>query len=91
MFHETAYSVFVRERLLPCRVAVGSVGLYRVLTRITCIQPLTRSSLTFPASSFFSESRVVVFCFLFLFFFSFPPCVLSFLLAISYPLNSLID
>ena len=26
MFHETAHSVFVRERLLPCRVAVGSVG-----------------------------------------------------------------
>ena len=61
MFHETAHSVFVRERLLPGRVAVGSVGLYRVLTRITCIQPLTRSSLTFPASSFFSESRVIVF------------------------------
>ena len=58
MFHETAHSVFVRERLLPCRVAVGSSGLYRV--RITCIQPLTRCSLTFPASSFFSESRVVV-------------------------------
>ena len=71
MFHETAHSVFVRERLLPCRVAVGSVGLYRVLTRITCINPLTRSSLTFPASSFFSESRVVVFLLavpLFLFF-----------------------
>ena len=61
MFHETAHSVFVRERLLPCRVAVGSSGLYRVsCTRITCIQPLTRCSLTFPASSFFSESRVVV-------------------------------
>ena len=71
MFHETAHSVFVRERLLPCRAAVGSVGLYRVLTRITCINPLTRSSLTFPASSFFSESRVVVFLLavpLFLFF-----------------------
>ena len=30
-------------------------------------------------------------CLLFLFFFSFPPCVLSFLLAISYPLDSLPD
>ena len=30
MFHETVHSVFVRERLLPCRVAVGSSGLYRV-------------------------------------------------------------
>ena len=26
MFNETAHSVFVRERLLPCRVAVGSMG-----------------------------------------------------------------
>ena len=41
---------------------------------------------------FFSESRVVVvFCLLFLFFISFPPCVLSFVLAISYPLDSLPD
>ena len=48
--------------------------------------------LTFPVSSFFSESGVVVvFCLLFLFFFSFPPCVLSFLLAISYLLDSLPD
>ena len=83
-------------------------------TRITCIQPLSRCSLTFLAPSFFSESVVVVvfcccfccccwllllfFCFvfvvgfpLFLFPFSFPPCVLSFLLAISYPHDSLPD
>ena len=26
MFNETAHSVFVRERLLPCRVVVGSMG-----------------------------------------------------------------
>ena len=26
MFNEAAHSVFVRERLLPCRVVVGSVG-----------------------------------------------------------------
>ena len=26
MFNETAPSVFVRERLLPCRVVVGSMG-----------------------------------------------------------------
>ena len=25
MFNETAHSVFVRERLLPCRVVVGSI------------------------------------------------------------------
>ena len=31
-------------------------GLYRVSTRITCIQPLLRCSLTLHASSFFSES-----------------------------------
>ena len=30
MFYEIAHSVFVRERLLPCRVAVGSNGSYRV-------------------------------------------------------------
>ena len=26
MFNETAHSVIVRERLLPCRVVVGSMG-----------------------------------------------------------------
>ena len=90
MFHETAHSVFVRERLfaLPCYCRLKWVLL---CTRITCIQHLTCCSLTFPASSVFSESRVVVFCLLFLFFVSFPPCVLSFLLAISYPLDGLPD
>ena len=61
-------------------------------TRITCIQPLSRCSLTFLASSFFSESVVVVVflsfpllfhhAFFFLSFFLF----ISGLLAISYPL-----
>ena len=42
-------------------------------TRITCIQPLSRCSLTLLASSFFSESVVVVFS---PFSPSFSPCVL---------------
>ena len=37
-------------------------------TRVTCIQPLSRCSLKFLASSFFSESVVVLFFSLFLFF-----------------------
>ena len=78
-------SVFCPAVLLSAQVGC-------IVLRITCIQPLTRCSLTFSASSFFSESRVVVvFCLLFLFFVSFPPCVLSFLLARSYPLDSLPD
>ena len=50
-------------------------GFYRVLTRITCTQPLSRCWLTLLASSFFSENVVVVFS---LFYPSFSPCVLSF-------------
>ena len=55
-------------------------GLYRVLTRITCIQPLSRCSLTLLASSFFSES-VVVFS---LFYPSFSACVLFLFLCLVY-------
>ena len=64
----------VRERLLPCCVVVTAkwVG---SCTRITCIQPLSRCSLTLLASTFFSESVVV----LSLFPPSFSQCVLSFL------------
>ena len=60
----------VRERLLPCRVVVTAKWVVSC-TRITCIQPLSRCSLTLLASSFFSES-VVVFS---LFSPSFSPCV----------------
>ena len=85
MFNETAHSGVVRERLLPCRFVVTAKWIVSC-TRITCIQPLSRCSLTLFASSFFSES-VVVFS---LFSPSFSPCVLLFfifgLLAISYPL-----
>ena len=102
MFNETAHSAFVRERLLPCRVAVGSMG---------CI---VYTDYVYPA---FDPLLADISCLLFLFrkwffyficcssflFFSLPPlppppppppsrpCVLSFLLAISYPLVSLPD
>ena len=79
----------VREHLLPSRVVTAKWVVS--CTRITCIQPLSRCSLTLLTSSFFSES-VVVFS---LFSRSFSPCVLSFfifgLLAVSYPLVSLPD
>ena len=95
MFNETAHSFFVcgvvRQRLLPCRVVVTAKWVVSC-TRITCIQSLSRCSLTLLVSSFFSES-VVVFSH---FSPSFSPCVLFIffifgLLAISYPLASLPD
>ena len=63
MFNETSHSFFVgggvvRERLLPCRVVV-TVKWVVSCTRITCIQPLSRCSLTLLASSFLLESVVV--------------------------------
>ena len=63
----------VRERLLPCRAVVTAKWVVSC-TRTTCIQPLSRCSLTFLASSFFSESVVV----LSLFSPPFSPCVLFF-------------
>ena len=56
-------------------------GFYRVLTHITCIQPLSHCSLTLLASSFFLES-VVVFS---LFSPAFSPCILSFLPLVYWP------
>ena len=53
----------VRERLLPCRVLATAKWVVSC-TRITCIQPLSRCSLTLLAYSFFSKSVVVVFVFL---------------------------
>ena len=57
MFNETAHSVFVRKRLLPCRVVVGSMGcivytdyVYPVfvplLADISCLLFLFRKSLS---------------------------------------------
>ena len=73
----------VRERLLPCRVVVTAKWAVSC-TRITCIKPLPRYSLTLLASSFFSES-VVVFS---LFPPSFSPCVLSFLSLVYWPFRT---
>ena len=95
MFNETAHSVFVRERLLPCRVVVGSMGCIVYTDYVyPAFDPLLAdiSCLLFPFRKFF-----VLFCFVCssfffpFFFFAFPPCVLSFLLAISDPLVSLHD
>ena len=92
MFNETSHSFFVwgsGVSVCCCRVVTAKCVVS--CTRITCIQPLSRFSLTLLASSFFSES-VVVFS---LFPPSFSPCVLCFfifgLLATSYPLISLPD
>jgi len=79
----------VSERLLPCRVVVTAKWVVSC-TRITCIQPLSRCSLTLLASSFFSESVVVLS--LFPYFFTMRSFFFKFdLLAISYPLISLPD
>ena len=104
MFNETSHSFFmcgvVRERLLPCHVVVTAKWVVSC-TRITCIQPLSRCSLTLLASSFFSQSVVVVFSLFspsfspyvlfcsFLFFFFLLFLFIFGLLAISYPLVSL--
>ena len=74
----------VRERLLPCRVVVTAKWLGSCI-RVTCIQPLSRCSLTLLASSFFSESVAVVFS---LFFPSFSPCVLSVLSLAYWPFRT---
>ena len=73
---------------MPCRVVTAKWVVS--CTRITCIHPLSRFSLTLLASSFFSESVVVVFSLFppsyhhaFFLFFIFG------LLATSYPLVSL--
>ena len=71
----------VRERLLPCRVVVTAKWVVSC-TRITCVQPLSRCSLTLLASSFFLESVVVVFS---VFSPPFSPCVLSFLSLVYWP------
>ena len=93
MFNETSHSFFVgvvREYLLPCRVVVTAKWVVSC-TRITCIQPLSRCSLTLLASSFVSETVVVVFS-LFPFFFTMHSFFFIFgLLAIPYLLVSLPD
>ena len=82
MFNETSHSFFVWGHLLPCHVVTAKWVVS--CTRITCIQPLSRCSLTLLASSFFLE-RVVVFS---LFSPSFSPCVLSFLSLIYWPFRT---
>ena len=78
----------VRERLLLCRVVVTAKWVVSC-TRITCIQPLSRCSLTLLASSFVSESVIVVFSLFSPSFFNISPPFFFGLLAISYPLVSL--
>ena len=74
MFNETADSVFVRERILPCRVVVGSMGcivytdyvypaFVPLLADFSCLLFLFRKFLFF-----FSFLKI-----LFLFLFFFPP------------------
>ena len=79
----------VRERLLPRSVVVSAKWVVSC-TRITCIQPFSRCSLTFPASSFFSESVCLLlfalFCFLSLLFHHTSFVFIFGLLASSYPL-----
>ena len=80
----------VRERLLPCRVVAAEWIVS--CTRITCVQSLSHCSLTFLASSFFSESVFGLFFSLFLFFSTMHSFFfISGLLAISYPLVSVPD
>ena len=55
LIREPAFYWVSRERLLPRNVVVTAKWVVSC-TRITCIQPLSRCLLTFPASSFFSES-----------------------------------
>ena len=84
MFHETAHSVFVRERLLPCRVAVGSMGCIVYTDYVyPAFVPLFAD---ISCLLFLSESRVFVFVLFAVIFYFF-----IFLLAISYPLDSLPD
>ena len=74
MAHSFCLCGVVCERLLPCCVVTAKWVVS--CTRITWIQPLSHCSLTLLASSFFSESVVVVFSLLYP---CFSPCVLSFL------------
>ena len=92
MFDETSHSLFVCGsswalpcccHTLPCRVVVTAKWVVSC-TRITCIQPLSRCSLTLLASSFVSES-VVVFS---LYSPSFSPCVLSFFFLVYWPFRT---
>ena len=89
MFNKTAHSVFVRERLLPCRVAVGSMGCIVFTDYVYPAFDLLLADISCLLFLF----RKWVFCFfcvcvcVFLFF----PTMCSFLLAISYPLDSLPD
>ena len=85
LIREPAFYWVSRERLLPRNVVVTAKWVVSC-TRITCIQPLSRCSLTFPASSFFSESVCLLlslFCFPSLLFHHTSFVFISGLLAIS--------
>ena len=69
MFNETAHSVFVRERLLPCRIAVGSVGCIVYTDYVYPAFVALLADISCLLSSFLSE--ILGFCLLFLFFFFF--------------------
>ena len=78
MFNETAHSVFVRERLLPCPVVVGSMGCIVYTDYVyPAFVPLLAD--IFCLLFLFKKVLFFVFCLLFLFFpffFSFPQLLL---------------
>ena len=84
MFNGASHSFFV------CGSSRASVALPSC-TRITCIQPLSRCSLTLLAFTLFSESVVVFSLFPLLLHHAFFYFFIFGLLAISYPLVSLPD
>ena len=77
MFNEAAHSVFVRERLLPCRVVVGSMG---CIVYTDYVYPAFVPLLADISCLLFLFRILFVFLFVvplfFLFFFSFPPLLL---------------
>ena len=76
-----------RERLLPRSVVVTAKWVVSC-TRITCIQPLSRCSLTFPASSFFSVSVCLLLLSLFVFSLFSSTIRLSFLSLAYWPIRN---
>ena len=68
VFNKPAHSFFVWGSFVSIccpALLLSLLSGFHVLTPITCIQPLSRCSLTLLASSFFSKSVVIVFSFSF--------------------------